>query len=80
MLSTGPTLSSYVLRNQPIDSINPNISRPQKLLDLFCLLMCWAFRYYMTLWVGIGGIGLVVGREWENFMAIFIHGSFGGSQ
>ena len=27
-----------------------------------------------------GGIGLVVGREWENFMAIFIHGSFGGSQ
>ena len=39
-----------------------------------------AFRYYMTLWVGIGGIGLVVGREWENFMAIFIHGSFGGSQ
>ena len=39
-----------------------------------------AFQYYMTLWVGIGGIGLVVGREWENFMAIFIHGSFGGSQ
>ena len=27
-----------------------------------------AFRYYMTLWVGIGGICLVVGREWENFM------------
>ena len=29
-----------------------------------------AFRYYMTLWVGIVGIGLVVGREWENFMAL----------
>ena len=29
-----------------------------------------AFQYYMTLWVGIGGIGLVVGREWENFMAL----------
>ena len=34
----------------------------------------------MTPWVGTGGIGLVVGREWENFMAMFIHGSFGGSQ
>ena len=34
----------------------------------------------MTHWVGIGGIGLAVGREWENFMVIFIHGSFGGSQ
>ena len=29
--------------------------------------------------VGISGIGLVVGREWENFMALSQQGSFSGS-
>ena len=32
-----------------------------------------AFRYYMTPWVGIGGIGLVVGGEWENCMALSLY-------
>ena len=27
----------------------------------------------MTPWVGIGGIGLVVGREWENCMALYLY-------
>ena len=32
-----------------------------------------AFQYYMTPWVGIGGIVLVVGREWENCMALSLY-------
>ena len=36
----------------------------------------WAFWYCMAPWVGIGGIGLVVGREWENFMPLSLHGFF----
>ena len=27
----------------------------------------------MTPWVGIGGIGLVVGGEWENCMALSLY-------
>ena len=27
----------------------------------------------MAPWVGVGGICLAVGREWENFMAISLH-------
>ena len=30
------------------------------------------FWYYTPPWVGTGGIGLVVGREWEYFMALFL--------
>ena len=32
-----------------------------------------AFQYYMAPWVGVGGICLAVGREWENFMALSLH-------
>ena len=32
-----------------------------------------AFQYYMAPWVGVGGICLSVGREWENFMALSLH-------
>ena len=32
-----------------------------------------AFRYCMAPWVGVSGICLAVGREWENFMALSLH-------
>ena len=27
----------------------------------------------MAPWVGVGGICLAVGREWDNFMALYLH-------
>ena len=32
-------------------------------------------QIYVAQWVGVGGICLAVGKEWENYVALFVHAS-----
>ena len=32
----------------------------------------WANWYYVALSMGVGGISLVVGKEWDNYVALIV--------